>query len=77
MNGGNPYALHTILRSVHRRDTIAFMPQSIAALKFADEQEEVDDDDESEIEDVSQSSTSISIAKQLISNVDSQTIISF
>ena len=43
MNGGNPFALHALLRAVHRRDTIAFMPQWIEALKFADDQEELDE----------------------------------
>ncbi|KAI1716703.1 TWiK family of potassium channel [Ditylenchus destructor] len=36
--GANPYRTFNIfLMQQHRRDTIAFMPQSIEALKFADE----------------------------------------
>lgn len=33
----NPYTYLSLFYRQHRRDTIAFMPQSIEALKFADD----------------------------------------
>ncbi|KAI6207847.1 Uncoordinated protein 58 [Aphelenchoides besseyi] len=43
LNGGNDFVTLNMFIRQHRRDTIAFMPQSIEALKFADDMEELED----------------------------------